>query len=106
MLDTEIYELGPYVHAGIIHELKHINLETWYWSYGYEWRKDYGGGELIGSNGHNCTGVPPRLTDDLEYFGNSQIHVGGGRAGECLSDWKSVLMHLGLAFKRRKDLIY
>jgi hypothetical protein len=111
ILDSELGEPGPNGEpGGVIRELRHAPAEIWSWSYGYEpgmWYDDDPDNDwVIESDGHEWTWIPTEIRDELIYFQNAEVYIGGGCDGECLADWETVLSHMDIDHTRIEGLIY
>ena len=92
----------------IIRELQDVDAEVQIWSWGYEphmfpeeeqkW--------VIPSYGHEWTWIPNWLRDEIDYYKNANLFVGGGYSGSCLEDWEVVLANMSLYYERVEGLIY
>lgn len=115
--------------AKIHPQLEYLNDDTWYWEWGYEpemFTDDPNGIEipynmitgdtfeevelsnLILSSGHEYTLIPEELRKEhvVEGLKNCNVFVCGGFDGECLSDWESVLSHVGIEYERLNQFIW
>lgn len=114
-IDNEEYDKVYHFTSGIndfepVEEIRsHIN-EFVDWAWGYEPEAfEHDPDELqhiIESSGHEYTWVPPELRDSAEWLRHTDITIGGGYDGECLTDMECVLRHLEIPYKRRRDFIY
>jgi len=92
----------------IIRELECVRTGREIWRWGYE-PLDFPEKErkwVIPSQGHEWTWIPNWLRDEIDYYKNANLFVGGGFDGSCLEDWEVVLASMDLYYERVEGLIY
>ena len=120
-----IIHMSSYIGDDGLPHIKELDLvvdEVIEFAWGYE--KDYGNYDecdencedmyscecgsrwVIESSGHDYTWCPPEIRENVAYYKEHDIFVGGGYEYECLADFESVLDHLDIDYELVDDMVY
>jgi hypothetical protein len=82
---------------------------TWNWGWGYEEATFKGHPDELKwviDAGDHYTWVPRQLRENVEFYRNNPVVIGGGNDGECLKDWECVLKHMQIPYKKDRRIIF